>query len=551
LKEFQLKRLKNFSVRDGPLLLIIMDGIGLGIEDNSNAFFLAKTPYLDMLQTECPKMNLYCELKAHGTAVGLPTDNEMGNSEVGHNAMGGGQVVKQRAFLAKEAILSKQLFNSLKWKELVKFIHDNNSALHFIGLLSDGYVHSHISHLFNLLKGAAESHILKVRVHILLDGRDVLPQSALVYVDLLERNLVDLNSDFNMDYKIASGGGRMHVTMDRYNSDWKVVENGWNAHVRGIPDIFPEYPGYFFSAEEAINTARMLDQEISDQYLPSFVIIDKNNRPVGKIESNDAVLFFNYRGDRAIQISRAFEESDFDEFDRVEVPQVKYYGLLEYDEKSHIPKNFLIEPPRISNPSGKYICAMGISQFAIAETHKFGHVTYFWNGNNEGYIDPNYEKYIEIKSDPSEMIRTNPKMKAYEVLEETKKALLSNKYKYLRVNFANGDMVGHTGDIDAAIVAAETVDDCVSQLVQLVKKLKGIAIVTADHGNLDEMMKYKTAHTLNSVMFAIIDFDYNREYIINNKIKEPGLGNITATILNLLGYEKPEGYLDSLIKFLI
>ncbi len=377
----------------------------------------------------------------------------------------------------------------------------------------------------------------------------MLPQSSLVYVDLLERNLADLNSSMDLDYQIASGGGRMHVTMDRYNSDWSVVENGWNAHVRGIPEIYPEYQGYFSSAKEAINTARMLDPEISDQYLPSFVIVDSENHPVGRMENDDVAFFFNFRGDRAIQVSRAFDEQNFNEFDRIDIPNVKYYGLLEYDENAHIPKNFLIDPPRIQNPSAKYLCAMGVKQFAIAETHKYGHVTYFWNGNNESYIDPNNEKYVEIKSDPSEMIKTYPKMKAYEVLEETKKALMSKNYKFLRVNFANGDMVGHTGNIDAAIIAAETVDDCVAQLVKLVSELKGITIVTADHGNLDEMMISKTAHTLNPVMFAIYDSQYNYEYQINLDLQNKGISNITATFLNLLGYKKPESYDESLIIF--
>ena len=546
-----LKKLEKFSGRSGPLVLIIMDGIGLGKKDDNNAFYLAKTPFLDKLQSEWPAKRLYAELKAHGTAVGLPTDAEMGNSEVGHNAIGGGNVVKQRAVLAKEAIESKSLFNSQKWKEFASNIEYNNKALHFIGLLSDGYVHSHISHLIGLLNGAKDSHIKKVRVHPLFDGRDVPPQSALKYIKILEQELDKINSNGTFDYRIASGGGRMRVTMDRYNSDWGVVQRGWEAHVCGFPEKSPEYEGYFRSAEDAIKKARELDPNISDQYLPSFVVVDERENPIGIMNDGDGALYFNFRGDRAIQISRAFDEgTDFNEFVKICEPKVNYYGLLQYDEKAKIPKNFFIEPPRMKDSLTQYLCAEKIKQFAIAETHKFGHVTYFYNGNKDGYVDENYEKYVEIKSDPAETIKDNPIMKAMEVKQEFINAINSNEYKYLRVNFANGDMVGHTGNKDAAIIAAEIVDGCVKEICDLVNSKNGITLVTADHGNLDEMNEYQTSHTLNPVMFAIVDSGYNKEYVINDAIHEPSLGNIAATILNLLGYQKPEEFMKSLIKFL-
>jgi len=396
-----------------------------------------------------------------------------------------------------------------------------------------------------------ESNIKKVRIHPLLDGRDVPPQSSLEYIEELERELKKINDSGNFDYKIASGGGRMRVTMDRYNSDWNVVRRGWDAHVCGIPEKFPSYKGFFTSAEDAIKQARILDSDISDQVLPSFVIVDQDKIPVGKMQDGDGVIYFNFRGDRAIQISRAFDEGDFSEFKKNCNPKVNYFGLFLYDEKANIPKNYFIDPPQIKKPFTKYLCAEGVMQFAIAETHKYGHVTYFFNGNNEGYINPKYEKYIEIKSDPSEMIKDNPKMKAYEVKEELIKAIVSGEYKFIRVNFANCDMVGHTGSLSASMIAAETVDESVNEVVDIVETLNGISIITADHGNLEEMEgKFETAHTLNPVMFAIIDSNYNNEYIINENMKSPGLGNIAATILNLLGYEKPENYLDSLIKFL-
>ncbi|MFX0035134.1 MAG: 2,3-bisphosphoglycerate-independent phosphoglycerate mutase [Candidatus Hermodarchaeota archaeon] len=548
MQKIHLKKLEKFCGREGPLVLIIMDGIGLGRKDQSNAFYLADTPFLDKLQKECPKKKLYIELKAHGTAVGLPTDDEMGNSEVGHNAIGAGNVIKQRAMLAKEAIQSERLFKSEKWLDLANGIIDNNKTLHFIGLLSDGYVHSHISHLIGLLRGAAASNIKKVRIHTLFDGRDVPPQSALLYIEELEQELNKINADGVHDYRIASGGGRMRVTMDRYNSDWQVVKRGWEAHVGGIPEKFPSYKGYFLSAIEAINQARSIELDIIDQFLPSFVIVNEKKDPIGKMEEGDGVIYFNFRGDRAIQISRAFDEENFNEFKRDYYPHVQYYGLLQYDDKLNIPKNYFIEPPKIDNTISDYLSLEGISQFAIAETHKYGHVTYFWRGNRDVKIKG--EDCVEIKSDPSETIKDQPKMKAYEVRDELIKAIISGKYKFLRVNFANGDMVGHTGVKSAAMIAAETVDECVNEIVNTVTALKGIAVVTADHGNLDEMEEFKTAHTLNPVMFTIIDSDYNNEYIINDKVKDPALGNIAATILNLLGYHKPENYLDSLIKFI-
>ncbi|MFX0187682.1 MAG: 2,3-bisphosphoglycerate-independent phosphoglycerate mutase [Candidatus Hodarchaeota archaeon] len=566
MEDFRLKRLEKFSGREGPLVFIIMDGIGLGGNDNNNALYLANTPFLDKLQRECPKKKLYTTLKAHGTAVGLPSDEEMGNSEVGHNAFGAGSVPKQRATLAKEAIETKSLFYSKKWIDFTNNIKNNNKKLHFIGLLSDGYVHSHITHLIGLLYGSKDSGIKHVRLHPLLDGRDVPPQSSLEYIEELQGELRKINGAGDYDYRIASGGGRMRVTMDRYNSDWDVVRRGWDAHVCGIPEKFPSYKGFFKSAEEAINKARELDPDISDQYLPSFVVIDEYKTPIGKMDNGDGAIYFNFRGDRAIQISRAFDEENFSEFKKICNPKVKYYGLLQYDEKLSIPNNYFIGPPRIDNTIVDYMHANNINQFAISETHKIGHLTYFWCGNRDLKItsekvkDNKYElnisrsslneNYIEVVSERSELIKEHPRMQAYEIRDELNKAIISGKYKFLRVNFANGDMVGHTGSLSAGMIAAETVDECVKEIVDVVNSFEGITIITADHGNLEYMAgDFETAHTLNPVMFAIVDSGYNNEYIINEDIEEPALGNVAATILNLLGYKKPEKYLDSLIKF--
>lgn len=526
-----------------------MDGIGISKDNKNNAFKAANTTYLDELIELSKGKNLYTELNSHGTYVGLPDDKLMGNSEVGHNAIGAGKIVKQRSTLTKEYIKSGDLFKSKKWKELISLIKTEKVRLHFIGLLSDGYVHSHISHLFGLLEGCQDSNIRKVRVHILLDGRDVPPQSAIQYVTKLNQKLDKINQNTNYDYRIASGGGRMYVTMDRYNSDWDVVRRGWDAHVCGIPEKHENYEGYFKSAELAIRKARINHPDISDQYLPSFAIIGDNGKPIGKMIDGDVVIFFNFRGDRAIQISRAFDEPEFSEFNKKCNPKLKYYGMMLYDDKLGIPRNYFLEPPQISDTLTSYLCAENITQFSIAETHKFGHIKYFFLGNRDKSPYPDIDKYYEVKSDPSEMIESNPEMKAYHVKNKLLEVLDQKKYKFCRVNFANGDMVGHTGNFKSAIIAAETVNDCVKELVERVKKLNGITIITADHGNLENMKEFETSHTLNKVVFIIVDSQFETTYHINKNISEPGLGNIAATILNLLGYEKPKSFLNSLISF--
>lgn len=538
----KLNKLKNFSGRKGPLLFIIMDGVGIGKEYEGNAVYKANTPTLDKLF----KSKLYTQLNAHGTAVGLPSDEDMGNSEVGHNAIGAGRIFAQGAKLVNKAFDTGDIFKTGTWKNVTGKGKDGGTV-HFIGLLSDGNVHSHIKHLLALLDRCEKENIEKVRVHILLDGRDVPGKSALDYVNPLEEKLKDISKKNDFDYKIASGGGRMIVTMDRYNADWNIVERGWKAHVRGIGREFK-------TASEAINTFYNEDKNIIDQYLDSFVIVNDNQQPVGKIKDGDSVVFFNFRGDRAIEISKAFEDDEFNYFDRVERPNVYYAGMMQYDGDTLVPKNFLVQPPKIDRTISAYLCAEEVTSFAISETQKFGHVTYFWNGNRSGYINEKVEKYIEIPSDKIEFDKA-PKMKAEEIKDKTIELLRSGKYKFGRLNFANGDMVGHTGDLDAAVIALETVDKYVGELLDVIKELNGIAVVTADHGNSDEMFVIKngekvikTSHSLNPVPFIIYDPNYNGEYDMKN-ISNPGLTNITGTLLNLLGYKNVEGYDESLIGF--
>jgi len=538
----KLKKLEPFSGRKGPLLLIIMDGIGVGRKDENNTVYLARTPTLDRLFSS----RLYCQLQAHGTAVGLPTDKDMGNSEVGHNALGAGRVFEQGARLVNQAIETSQIFETKLWSSIVQRVK-NGGTLHFMGLLSDGNVHSHIDQLYKLIDKCVDLELKRVRVHALLDGRDVGEKSALKYVIPTEDKLRKISEKKGLDYCIASGGGRMKVTMDRYNADWNIVKRGWDAHVRGKARSFR-------SAEEAVRTYYDEDPGITDQYMDAFVIVRPDGRPVGPITDGDAVICFNFRGDRAIEISRAFTRESFQEFDRGLLPDILYAGMMQYDGDTNTPPNFLVRPPSINRTISEYLCSEKIRTFAISETQKFGHVTYFWNGNRSGYIDESFETYVEIPSDKIKFDKA-PKMKALEIKDKTIEMLRSGSYRFGRLNFANGDMVGHTGIMDAAITAVETVDQCVGILLKVIKELEGIAVVTSDHGNSDEMFTVnksgdkntKTAHTLNPVPFAIYDPNYRGEYEIA-ELEKQGLSNIAATLLNLLGYEKVEGYDPSLIK---
>ncbi len=556
---YKLEKLKSFTGRTGPLLLIIMDGIGLGKEDDGNAVFLAKPKTLQKITVECSERMLYCSLRAHGPAVGLLSDNDMGNSEVGHNALGSGQIIDQGAKLVSASIKTKAIFQTEIWEKLTKRAQAKNSTVHLIGLLSDGNVHSNLSQLISLIEGFARAKIQNLRVHVLTDGRDVSAHSALEFIYPLETKLEEMNCKYSNqkhDYRIASGGGRMQVTMDRYESDWKIVQRGWNAHVRGIiedEELVNGYKGYYKSAEEAITHARNCFPNKNDQTLPPFVIIDEKEQPVGKIVDDDLVVNFNFRGDRAIQITQAFEDENFDKFDRIVFPQIDYVGLMQYDGDKFIPKRYLVKSPDITDILSDYCCSNGITSFAIAETHKFGHVTYFWNGNRSGYVCEGQEEYVEIQSEPNEMIPIHPEMKAVEVCNQVIEILKSNKFKFVRVNLANGDMVGHTGVIDAAVKSVKVVDKCLEDLIDIVNEQNGITIITADHGNCEEMKfkdgRTKTAHSLNPVGFWIVDKNWKGEYELNPQVNEPGLSNVASTVLNLLGFKKPEKFRDSLLLF--
>ena len=503
-----------------PVVLVVMDGVGINASEFGNAVKKAYKPTLDELWANCP----HTEIKAHGLAVGLPSDGDMGNSEVGHNALGCGQIYSQGAKLVNENIETGEIFKTETWEALVNNCKDG--TMHFLGLLSDGNVHSHINHLKALIKKAKEDGVKEVRIHALLDGRDVPETSALTYVDDIEAYMAELNDD-SFHACIASGGGRMTITMDRYEANWAMVEKGWHVHVLGEGRQFA-------SASEAVETFRN-ETGVIDQDLPGFVIA-KDGKPVGTIEDGDSVVLFNFRGDRAQEISLAFDGDDsFDKFDRVRMPKVMYAGMLQYDADLNIPHNFLTYPPKIKYTLTEELCKHGIREYAISETQKYGHVTYFWNGNRSEKFDEKLEDYVEITSDvvPFEQ---RPWMKSAEITDVLCAAIESGNYDFLRTNYPNGDMVGHTGNFEATVIGVESVDLQLARVKKAVDAVNGILIVTADHGN--DPTYTGTDHTREYVPFIA----YSKRMKNGGAIKdEDTFAVIGASVAENFGVPMPEG----------
>ena len=518
------------------VVLVVMDGVGFSKTGLGDAVTTANTPVLNEMLKSCPNTRL----KAHGTAVGLPSDDDMGNSEVGHNALGCGQIYSQGAKLVNESIESGKMFESASWKEALENVKNNGSVLHFLGLLSDGNVHSNISHLLVMLKKAKEDGIKEVRVHILLDGRDVPATSALQYVKQLEDCLAELSDD-SFHAIIASGGGRMKVTMDRYQANWGMVELGWNTHVKGEGRQFD-------NATEAIEAYRK-ELDVIDQDLPAFVIA-KDGKAVGPVSEKDSVILFNFRGDRALEISMAFDYEDFTYFNRGPKLGCYYAGMLEYDGDLHIPTHYLVNPPEIKNTLSEVLVAAGLSQYAVSETQKYGHVTYFWNGNRSSKFSEELETFKEIPSD-NVSFDERPWMKSAEITDDVIEAIKSEKYDFIRCNFPNGDMVGHTGNFDATVTGVEAVDLGLARLIKVCDEYNVTLLVTADHGNADEMLEknkkgeiqVRTAHSLNPVPFII--YDKKNTYTI--KEGEYGLANVAATVASILNLKAPECWEASMI----
>ncbi|CAG9467098.1 unnamed protein product [Pedinophyceae sp. YPF-701] len=556
MTDFKLKPHPKISKPDGPVMVCILDGWGENeYKDKFNAIEMADTPVMDSLSQKAP--DYWRTVQAHGTAVGLPSDADMGNSEVGHNALGSGQVVDQGARLVDIALENGSIFESEGWQHIAGAVKDN--TLHLIGLLSDGGVHSRYDQLIKLIAGACERGGKKVRCHVLTDGRDVPDGSGVKFVRQLEADLADLAAKHGADLKIASGGGRMKVTMDRYEADWGIVERGWKAHILGEADC------KMTSAVEALEKLRGdPEKPVSDQHLDPFVVVDASGAPVGPVQDGDAVVLFNFRADRMVEMSKALEYAEFDKFDRKRVPAIKFCGMMQYDGDLKLPTNYLVPPPTINKVSGQYLVGSGVRTFACSETQKFGHVTFFWNGNRSGYFDENLETYVEIPSDAC-LFNEKPDMKAREICEAAKVALKSGKFDMVRVNFANPDMVGHTGDLAATTACCSLVDKCVGELLAVCDEVNARWLVTADHGNADDMVQRNkkgepimdpdsgkplplTSHTLAPVPVAIGGKGLPDGVKMRKDLPKAGLANITPTYIELLGFQAPDHMVPTLLE---
>ena len=546
----------SFPRPTGPVVLAVLDGVGWGPRDAGDAVHLALKPTLDRLWTTQPTRTL----RAHGTAVGLPSDADMGNSEVGHNALGAGRVFEQGAALVNQSLASGALLAGATWHWLIDPLvpqpgQEATNTLHLCGLLSDGNVHAHIDHVAALVRGAAIAGVKRLRLHALADGRDVDDPSFERYLVQIQ-SVLDGVAALGCDARIASGGGRMAITMDRYEADWAMVERGWAIHVHGHGEQFP-------SVQAALSVLRQRSLGGSDQTLDGFVIADHRG-PIGQVQDGDAFVLWNFRGDRAIELTRAFQDAVFPYFDRGRRPQVRYAGMMQYDGDLHLPTRFLVEPPAIDCVLGEYLASAGLRSFACSETQKFGHVTYFWNGNRSGLLAPTLEEYVEVPSDRIAFDQA-PQMKAAEIADAMLAALDAQPpWDFLRCNFANGDMVGHTGKLEPTILAVQAVDLALGRLQQKVEALGGILIVTADHGNADDMWtrgkkgdplrladgrpQPKTSHTLAPVPLTILDSRASKTWKLREDLPAAGLANVAATVLNLLGYAAPAGYEPSLIE---
>lgn len=518
---------------NGPVVLVIMDGVGLSDRTEGNAVKQAKLETLNDIISRYK----YTTLGAAGEYVGVPA-GDMGNSEVGHNAIGTGEIVLQRSAAVEHDVNTGAIFETQTWKDITSRVTSNNSTLHFMGIFSDGNVHADISHLEKMTARAKQDGIQHIRVHMLADGRDVPPQSEPKFIQRYEKFVQDLGDD--MDYRIASGGGRMVITADRYESDWGMVEKGWNTSVHGEGRQFA-------SATEAVETYRAEEPGLQDQYLPPFVIAE-NGEPIGKIQDGDALIYLDFRADRALEMAMAFTYNDFPHFDRGQRPDVYFAGMTEYNEDLHVPEHTLVGTPHFKRPLASYLADHGISQYAISETVKFGHVTYYFNGNS--YDVPTGETEVEIPSD-TVPFDIRPWMKHAEIADQLIEAIESGKYKFLRVNFPGGDMVGHFAELEPTVIAVESVDICLKRIIEAVNKLGGVTIVTADHGNAEELIDEKgapkTSHTTNRVPCVIVDDTENADKY-ELVPGDHGLANLASTISTLLDIEPSNDWLPAIIR---
>ena len=498
-----------------PTVLMILDGYGLNNETKGNAVAEAKKPVMDKLMAECP----FVQGNASGLAVGLP-DGQMGNSEVGHLNMGAGRIVYQDLTKITKAIQDGDFFENKALLAACENVKKNDSALHLYGLVSDGGVHSHNSHIYGLLELAKRQGIEKVYVHCFLDGRDTPPASGKEYVAELEARMAEIGVG-----EVASVMGRYYA-MDRDNR-WDRVEKAYRALVFGEGEKTT-------SATEGIQAS--YDKDVTDEFvLPT--VVEKDGAPVATIKDNDSVIFFNFRPDRAREITRTFCDDSFDGFNRGERIHTTYVCFTEYDVT--IPnKQVAFVKEEITNTFGEFLAANGLKQARIAETEKYAHVTFFFNG---GVEEPNEgEDRILVKSPKVATYDMKPEMSAYEVCDKLVDAIKSDKYDVIIINFANPDMVGHTGVEPAAIAAIEAVDACVGRAVDAIREVDGQMFICADHGNAEQLIDKETgepftAHTTNPVPFILVNAD--PAY----KLREGGcLADIAPTLIELMGLEQPK-----------
>ena len=498
-----------------PVVLMVLDGYGISEKTEGNAIALADTPVMDKLMAECP----YVKGNASGEAVGLP-EGQMGNSEVGHMNIGAGRIVYQELTRITKAIKDGDFFENKEMLDAIENCKKNNSDLHLWGLLSDGGVHSHNTHLYAILELCKRQNFDRVYIHPFFDGRDTAPASGKGFLEELIAKTKEIGVG-----KVASLSGRYYA-MDRDNR-WDRVELAYKSLVTG-EGVQSEDP--VAAIQESY------DKEVYDEFILPTVIVE-NGKPVSLVKANDSVIFFNFRPDRAREITRAFCTDDFDGFERPNgrMPLV-YVCFKDYDES--IPnKEVAFKKEDIKNTFGEYLAANGLKQLRTAETEKYAHVTFFFNG---GVEEPNKdEDRILVKSPKVATYDLQPEMSAPEVSKNLNEAILGGKYDVIIINFANPDMVGHTGVIPAAIKAVETVDKCVGTAVEAVKKVDGVLFICADHGNAEQMINYETgaphtAHTTNPVPFILYNYDECKA------LREGGcLADIAPTLLEILGLPQP------------
>ncbi len=493
-------------------MLMILDGFGKNVNTDGNAVEIANTPNIDELMKKNPTTTVYTS----GLQVGLP-EGQMGNSEVGHTNIGAGRIVYQELTRITKSIEDGDFFSNQELCEAIENCKKNNSKLHIMGLLSDGGVHSHIRHLFAVLELAKRKGFEDVYVHCFLDGRDTPPASAENYILKLEEKMKEKGVG-----KIATISGRFYA-MDR-DKRWERIKKAYYAMVNGEGIKAT-------SAEMAIEAS--YQKEVFDEFVEPTVI-HSGDKPVAKIEDKDSVVFFNFRPDRAREITRTIVDKEFKEFETKNM-DLYFVCFTQYDETMPNVK-VAFKPTELANTFGEYISNKGLTQLRIAETEKYAHVTFFFNGGNEKQYEG--EDRILVPSPKVETYDLKPEMSAYEVTEKVVEQIENRKYDAIILNFANPDMVGHTGSLEAAVKAIETVDECVGKIVKALEKVDGVVLITADHGNAEQMIDYKTgephtAHTVNPVPLILVGME-------DVKLKEGKLADIAPTMLDIMGLQKPE-----------